>query len=89
MEAIGATWFMDWGGGLLWIAAPATEAAHKVICMSAGQGTWMLVRAPDSLRTAVAVVPPEAAPLARVSRAVKAAFDPAGILNPGRIHAGL
>ena len=33
---------------------------------------------------AVDVVPPEAAPLARITRRVKAAFDPQGLLNPGK-----
>ncbi len=47
------------------------------------------MRAPDSLRNAVDVVPPEAAPLAAISRRVKGAMDPRGILNPGRIYAGL
>jgi glycolate oxidase FAD binding subunit len=37
----------------------------------------------------VDVIPPEPPPLARLSRAVKAAFDPHGILNPGRMYAGL
>ena len=32
---------------------------------------------------------PEATPLARITRRVKAAFDPRGILNPGRLYAGL
>jgi len=34
-------------------------------------------------------VPPEIAALAAITRRVKAAMDPAGILNPGRIYAGL
>jgi glycolate oxidase FAD binding subunit len=48
-----------------------------------------LMRGPDTLRGAVRVVPDETAPLARISRQVKAAMDPAGILNPGRLYAGL
>jgi glycolate oxidase FAD binding subunit len=35
------------------------------------------------------VVPPEPAPLARITRRVKDSFDPRGILNPGRLYAGL
>ncbi len=89
VEAAGCTWFMDWGGGLIWIAGPADAATHAAISRAAGSGTFTLLRASDALRTAVAVVPPEPAPLARLSRAVKASFDPAFILNPGRIHAGL
>ena len=90
-EAIGADWFMDWGGGLVWIAGPATADAHATICAAAreSRGTWTLIRAPDGLRASVDVIPPEPGPLARISRDVKAAFDPRGILNPGRMYAGL
>jgi glycolate oxidase FAD binding subunit len=89
-RAVGAAWFLDWGGGLAWIAGPATEAAHEAVCAAAlwASGTWTLVRAPDALRTALAVIPPEAPGLARISARVKAAFDPRSILNPGRLHAG-
>ena len=49
----------------------------------AGNGAFALFRAPDSLRAAVAVLPDEPAPLAAIGRRVKAALDPAGVLNPG------
>lgn len=88
-QAFDANWFMDWGGGLLWIAGPATEATHQAIIAAAGQGAWTLMRAPESLRAAVPVIPPEAPALAGIARKVKAAFDPKSILNPGRMVAGL
>ena len=85
-----ARWFFDWGGGLVWIAGPATAAAHEAVAAAAREaaGTWTLIRAPEALRAAVAVIPPEPAPLAAIARRVKAAFDPKSILNPGRLRAG-
>jgi glycolate oxidase FAD binding subunit len=83
--------FLDWGGGLVWLAGPADTATHAAVETAArtAGGTWTLLRAPDTLRGAVRVVPDEAAALARITRGVKAAMDPAGILNPGRLYAGL
>jgi glycolate oxidase FAD binding subunit len=86
-----ATGYLDWGGGLVWFAGPATETTHRAIeaAARAAGGAWTLMRAPDSLRNAVDVVPPEPTPLAAITRRVKEAMDPRGILNPGRIYAGL
>jgi glycolate oxidase FAD binding subunit len=90
-RAFGAVWFMDWAGGLVWIAGPANEDAHAAVCAAAREagGTWTLFRAPETLRAAVDVVPPEPPALASITRRLKAVFDPAGILNPGRIYAGV
>ena len=87
----GVRGYLDWGGGLVWLAGPATEAAHQAVCRAAAAagGTWTLFRGPEPLRAAVEVIPPEPPPLARITRQVKAAFDPRGILNPGRLYAGL
>jgi glycolate dehydrogenase FAD-binding subunit len=87
----GASGFLDWGGGLVWLAGPADAATHAAVEAAArtAQGTWTLLRAPEPLRAAVQVVPPEPPPLAAITRRVKAALDPRGILNPGRLYAGL
>ena len=78
---------LDWGGGLVWVAGPASEAAHQAVMAAAGQGSFTLFRAPDALRRAVPVLPAEPAPLAALSARVKAVMDPAGVLNPGRMRA--
>lgn len=90
-EAEGARCFLDWGGGLGWLAAPAEAARHERLttAIAAMKGVWWLLRAPPALRASLAVVPPEPPPLARLTRAVKAAFDPAGIFGPGRLYAGV
>lgn len=83
--------YFDWSGGLVWLAGPATEAAHHQVeaAVRASGGTWQVLRAPDGLRLAIDAIPPEPAALAAIGARVKAAMDPRGILNPGRMRAGL
>ena len=85
----GGRGFLDWGGGLLWCAG--SPDIHDSVRQAAidGKGTWTVVRAPDGMRAAVEVLPSEPPALQRITRRVKAAMDPRGILNPGRMYAGL
>ncbi len=94
-QALDAAWFLDWGGGLLWVAV--AEAADAGAATIRGQirgpdgrntGHATLVKASPALRGSVAVFEPQPAPLAALSRRVKDAFDPAHILNPGRMVEG-
>ncbi|TCH96860.1 FAD-binding protein [Roseococcus sp. SYP-B2431] len=80
---------LDWGGGLIWVAGPATEQAHGAVMQAAAAaaGTFTLFRAPPSLAASVPVLPEEPLPLAAIARRVKAVLDPAGVLNPGRMWA--
>jgi glycolate oxidase FAD binding subunit len=94
-SALDAAWFLDWGGGLLWVAVPAAGDAGAAPIRAAirgadgrGTGHATLVKAPAEIRRAVAVFEPQPAPLAALARRVKQAFDPAHILNPGRMTAG-
>ncbi|HYM73559.1 MAG TPA: FAD-binding protein [Stellaceae bacterium] len=90
-RAIDAVWFLDWGGGLLWVAAiePGDAGAATVRGALGGSGHATLVRGSPGLRAAVPVFEPQPAPLAALSRRVKEGFDPRHILNPGRMVEGV
>ncbi len=88
-SAIGGRVMLDWGGGLVWIAASPSSANHTLIAEAARMqgGAAMLFRAPESMRLAVPVLPEEAAPLAKIGARVKEALDPGGLFNPGHMRA--
>ena len=83
--------YYDWGGGLIWLAINACEdAAQKTVrdaLVEGGHAT--LIRAQKTVRARVDVFQPQPGPLAALSARVKEAFDPKGILNPGRMVAGV
>ncbi len=89
--AFGARFMLDWGGGLVWIAGPATEAAHAAVmaAAAAARGSFTLFRAPAPMRAALPVLPEEAPALAAIGARVKAALDPLGLFNPGRMRSSL
>lgn len=86
--AFDARLMLDWGGGLVWVAGPATERAHGAVMQAAAaaRGSFTLFRGPASLAAHVPVLPEEAPALAAISRRVKATLDPLGLLNPGRMR---
>ncbi len=78
-------WLGDWAGALLWIGAKA-EDAPRIRALAAGAGGHaMLLRAPAARRAELGMFPPQPPALAAVTAAVKAAFDPLGLFNPGRL----
>jgi glycolate oxidase FAD binding subunit len=84
--------FYDWGGGLVWVAPPATQdcsAGEIRRAVEAVGGHATLVRAPQAVRAKVDPFHPETGALAALTRRVKENFDPKGILNPGRMWAGV
>jgi glycolate oxidase FAD binding subunit len=73
---------IEWGGALRWLTSSADAATVRAAAAAAG-GHATLFRASDKPVAAFAPLPPV---LARLHRELKAAFDPAGILNPGRLY---
>jgi glycolate oxidase FAD binding subunit len=90
-RAIDAVWFLDWGGGLVWLAViePGDAGASVIRQAVGGAGHATLIRGSPGLRAAVPVFEPQPAPLAALSRRVKEGFDPRHILNPGRMVEGV
>lgn len=86
--------FYDWGGGLVWLAVDARDAddaraadIRKAVAQTGGHAT--LVRAPAALRARVDVFQTPAAPVMKLQRALKAAFDPDRLFNPGLMYDGV
>ena len=81
----------DCGGGLVWLSTaptPADAAALRAALAPSG-GHATLVRAPHALRAAIDVFQPQPPAVMALTRRVKAAFDPDGVFNPGRMYAGM
>jgi glycolate oxidase FAD binding subunit len=73
---------IEWGGALRWLKTNADAAIVRAAAARAG-GHATLFRAADKPAGAFAPLPPV---LARLHRELKSAFDPAGILNRGRLY---
>ncbi|HEX7074448.1 MAG TPA: FAD-binding protein [Hyphomicrobiaceae bacterium] len=84
--------FYDWSGGLIWLELPEAADAgasdiRRVIAQFGGHAT--LMRAEPAVRSAIDVFQPLEPGVERLTRGIKSAFDPAGILNPGRMYAAI
>ena len=87
-------YFYDWSGGLVWIEVPedipdALATGIRMAIAVSGGGHATLVRGSPVLRNAVPPFEPQPEALAALSRRLKEQFDPRGILNPGRMVAGI
>ncbi len=79
--------FYDWQGGLVWMrmeAGPEADLLRRFV-KALGGGHTTLIRAPAGARAAISAFHPEEEAVALLSRRVKESFDPAGILNPGKM----
>ncbi len=73
----------DWAGGLIWVLAPEDLDVRAAMAGVAGHAT--LVRASEAAKARHGVFHPEPPPIAALSAGLRARFDPAGVLNPGRM----
>lgn len=92
----GAVGWLDWGGGLIWIGLPEGEAAEAAVRGAilppgrfSGGGHATLIRAPEPVRAGIPVFHPQSAAVAALSARIKQQFDTQGVLNPGRMVAGV
>lgn len=85
---VGSTdWTGDCAGGLLWIATNDHNKLRDAARAAGGYAT--LIRADEKTRGEVDVCEAEEPVRAQLTRAVKKAFDPLGLFNPGRMWGGL
>jgi glycolate oxidase FAD binding subunit len=87
-----ADMLFDWAGGLIWLALDGGDDAGAALvrpAVAATGGHATLIRAPAAVRAATDVFPSQDAGLAALTKRIKASFDPTGVLNPGRMWAGV
>lgn len=82
----------DWSGGLIWLqCAPSADAGtnevRRVVAEIGGHAT--LMRADPALRSSIDVFQPLSPGVMKLTTKLKEIFDPAGILNPGRMYRGI
>jgi glycolate oxidase FAD binding subunit len=73
---------VEWGGGLRWIAGEVDAHAVRAAAESVG-GHATRFRGGDTAVGAFHTLQPA---ILKIHRRLKAAFDPSGILNPGRMY---
>jgi glycolate oxidase FAD binding subunit len=82
--------YFDWAGGLIWVALEDGSETHEKYVrkiVDAFEGHATLVRASHVERMSIPVFHPRSQALAAVYRGIKDAFDPAHVLNRGRLSA--
>ncbi len=84
---LGGEILIEWSGAVRWVAAgPRADAARLRSWAAEHGGHATLFRAADK---SAGAFHPQPAAIAGLHRRLKQVFDPAGILNPGRLYAEL
>jgi len=84
--------FYDWAGALIWLEVPVAADAgaadvRRAVSVRGGHAT--LIRAQPEVRASVDVFEPLKPEIERLTRGIKSAFDPDGLLNRGRMYANI
>jgi len=88
IEAVAPShWSGDCAGGIVWIATHDHKRLRHVVRAAGGYAT--LIRADVETRGSIDVFETEDPVRAQLTRAVKKAFDPLGLFNPGRMWDGV
>jgi glycolate oxidase FAD binding subunit len=77
--------FIEWQGAQRWLWAPASAATELRAAAAAAKGHATLFRASADGAPGVHRFDRQSAALATIAQRLRAAFDPAGIFNPGRM----
>jgi glycolate oxidase FAD binding subunit len=80
--SLGRPQLIEWGGGLRWVSGELDPLAVRSTAERLG-GHATLFRGGDK---SIGVFHPLKPALLKIHRRLKAAFDPAGVLNPGRMY---
>ncbi len=77
---------VEWHGGLRWVQAPQDQGdALRALAAQVGGSASIFVAASAYSESARAIFDPNSAALTGIHQRLKDAFDPAGILIPGRL----
>ena len=85
LDRIEGARLIEWGGALRWVASGTEAATIRDVAAKAG-GHATLFRAAPEVRERAGVFQPLAPAALAIHRQLKAAFDPHGIFNPGRMY---
>jgi glycolate oxidase FAD binding subunit len=83
--AIEGKTLLDWGGAQRWLGSSASPASIRhVVAAAGGHATWFRQHT-----TNAEIFHPLPTPLQQLHQRLKQTFDPAGILNAGRMYPGI
>jgi glycolate oxidase FAD binding subunit len=83
---------LDWSGGLIWLETPMQGDAGAALiraAVAAHGGHATLYRASEAMRASDDVFQASSPGIDALSNRLRQGFDPAGVLNPGRMQASI